>query len=575
MNSAYLIKDIKTTFEGGSNDAYPQWLTLFDGKIFFTAIDDSGNQELWSTDATEIGTKRVGDIGGLTSSDPMHLSASRYSLIFSAFTIEAGRELWYVNSGTQNLGELDEIRPGVSSSFPRDIKFLFEAPIFSALDNDGNRSLWRSDIGNEQFSIDHILPDNSLLTIFKDTIYFLANHQESGDALWKYNGSEFIKVFDYYPDSNDNTTVREIVPAGERLYFSASQVEQESDKLFFVGEGESEAQLIDSGESYDYLGPSDLIDVNGILYFTASTSYGRDLWRVRPESMTAELADPTNRSKGINRASDLTLSGNNIYYAGTYNFDKELWTYNLGTGSSSMVKEINESGDSLVRIDNQLTGFGNQLLFTAEDESHGEELWITDGTEAGTTRVTDINEGPRGSDINDIVILGDTAVFSAKSSEYGVELFGLNGEELETTQESILESYSSNIHSIAGKGKLKGTTDPDAFIFEIFDKFKKRNADKIIGYDSLQGDIIAIGQNAFPALSNDKEIIFATAKNKKELKLLSKEDNNIVYYEKKGHLYYDGNGSDKNWGNVDEGGLFAILKGRPELGADDIMLLPL
>ena len=58
-----------------------------------------------------------------------------------------------------------------------------------------------------------------------------------------------------------------------------------------------------------------------------------------------------------------------------------------------------------------------------------------------------------------------------------------------------------------------------------------------------------------------------------ELKQFSKEDYDFVYFEKKGLLFFDGNGAEKNWGNSSEGGLVAILKGKPELTAEDITLL--
>lgn len=54
---------------------------------------------------------------------------------------------------------------------------------------------------------------------------------------------------------------------------------------------------------------------------------------------------------------------------------------------------------------------------------------------------------------------------------------------------------------------------------------------------------------------------------------MSKEDYDFVYFEKKGRLYFDGNGSEKNWGNSGEGGLVAILKGKPDLTAEDLTLL--
>ena len=69
------------------------------------------------------------------------------------------------------------------------------------------------------------------------------------------------------------------------------------------------------------------------------------------------------------------------------------------------------------------------------------------------------------------------------------------------------------------------------------------------------------------------EINFVSTKSKKELMQLSKEDYDFVYFEKRGRLYFDGNGSDKNWGNINEGGLVAILKGKPLLTAEDITLL--
>ena len=60
---------------------------------------------------------------------------------------------------------------------------------------------------------------------------------------------------------------------------------------------------------------------------------------------------------------------------------------------------------------------------------------------------------------------------------------------------------------------------------------------------------------------------------KKEFKRLSKEDYDFVYFEKRGFLYFDGNDSGKMWGNKNEGGLFAILKGKPDLTVNDFKLL--
>ena len=145
--------------------------------------------------------------------------------------------------------------------------------------------------------------------------------------------------------------------------------------------------------------------------------------------------------------------------------------------------------------------------------------------------------------------------------------------EPELTLKPKLETYDGIIESVPGKGKLKGTKVGDAFTFSIFESFTKKAADKIIGFDSLQGDTIVVNPNAFPALQGVSEINFVSTRSKKEFKQLSKENYDFVYFKKKGRLYFDGNGAEKNWGNSSEGGLVAILRGNPELTVEDITLL--
>ena len=72
---------------------------------------------------------------------------------------------------------------------------------------------------------------------------------------------------------------------------------------------------------------------------------------------------------------------------------------------------------------------------------------------------------------------------------------------------------------------------------------------------------------------SEDEISFASASSKKELKNYSKQDIDFVYFESKGRLFFNGNGVKKGWGDDSEGGLFAILKGKPELSAEDFTLL--
>lgn len=127
------------------------------------------------------------------------------------------------------------------------------------------------------------------------------------------------------------------------------------------------------------------------------------------------------------------------------------------------------------------------------------------------------------------------------------------------------------IRSKKGKGKIRALMGSNIFYFDKFDVFAKKNADRIINFDPSLGDKIAFNELAFPGLKDQESITFATAKNKKNLKAASREGYDVVYYEKKGFLYHDGNGIQKNWGQKNEGGLFAKIDKGLDLSGNDFI----
>jgi ELWxxDGT repeat protein len=75
-------------------------------------------------------------------------------------------------------------------------------------------------------------------------------------------------------------------------------------------------------------------------------------------------------------------------------FSTELYVSDGTSAGTTLVKDINPNGSAHA---NSLTNFNGTLFFSADDGSHGYQIWRSDGTSSGTLMVTDINPGPPSS----------------------------------------------------------------------------------------------------------------------------------------------------------------------------------
>jgi ELWxxDGT repeat protein len=83
---------------------------------------------------------------------------------------------------------------------------------------------------------------------------------------------------------------------------------------------------------------------------------------------------------------------------------------------------------SLVNTGPQFILNTNQTLYVADDGINGRELWITDGTAAGTHLLKDINTGILSSNPDGVTTLGNgKAIFQANNGSNGYELWVTDG----------------------------------------------------------------------------------------------------------------------------------------------------
>jgi ELWxxDGT repeat protein len=87
---------------------------------------------------------------------------------------------------------------------------------------------------------------------------------------------------------------------------------------------------------------------------------------------------------------------------------------------------------------------GSEAYFTANDGTHGNELWKTDGTTAGTVMVADINPGSAGSYPGNLTNVNGELFFSATDGTHGYQLWKSDGTAAGTTMFADINRQPQN-----------------------------------------------------------------------------------------------------------------------------------
>jgi ELWxxDGT repeat protein len=135
-----LVADINP----GPDSSAPQLFTDVDGVLFFVADDGLTGAELWRSDGTAKGTRRVRDIApGSASSGPTALNAAKGKLYFQACrSLDTDCEPWQSDGTSIGTQPIADIAPGIASSRPQSFVLLDPLVLFSADDGSVGEEVW-------------------------------------------------------------------------------------------------------------------------------------------------------------------------------------------------------------------------------------------------------------------------------------------------------------------------------------------------------------------------------------------------------------------------------------------------
>jgi ELWxxDGT repeat protein len=428
----------------------PQDLVAAPGKngllnVFFSADDGNHGHELWQSDGTAQGTALVADINpGPAGSDPRGLAVLQAAqnpsasspvlstLLYTADDGVHGRQLWETDPVTGRTGLLQVINPGVpdphiANLTPRPVTRLPGAPggngylpaaaFFTAQDGKGDEQLWVTDgtaggtVLLRAFGPSHGPGDDvGNLTYLNGTLFFTADDGAGSVRLWKSDGTAA------------GTTL--VSPGGPAA-------------------------------------PASLNAWNGSLYFTAAGGSGGQLWRSNGTAAGTTLVTDVNPGGTGSRLAHLTGVSSPGFNAGALFFEsvdpthgKALWKSDGTAAGTLRLLVIDPHGQDTSA--DQLVNASGVLEFAAPDGSGGWGLWQSDGRPgAGTALVQDFHPGPGGAGPADLTFQPQQ---SGSFEENIPQLFftaddGSHGRELWQTFTDIPLSLNAN-----GFGGTEGTT---------------------------------------------------------------------------------------------------------------------
>lgn len=252
------------------------------------------------------------------------------------------------------------------------------------------------------------------LVVFNDKLYFTANDGgEQGRELWVSDGTEegTQMLVDLYPRSRRSSSPNFLTVAGDTLFFWAS--DSSSSRGLYKTDGTAAGTTFVTEIRANY----DPVALGDTLYFQSNHGgHGYELWKSDGTEAGTVLVKDVNPGAG-NGAGAPAVIGDRLFFSGTHpDSGQELWISD-GTeaGTQLLVDMVPGPGTAYPNTD--IVALDGKFYFRPSQHNTpgvGQELWVSDGTPAGTRVVRDINPGNPSASPRSLQAYRDQLYFVAK-----------------------------------------------------------------------------------------------------------------------------------------------------------------
>ena len=438
-------------FQLEGNGSLSDLTSLGDRAVFRVHRDAQGPFELWVTDGTAAGTHQI--VAALPGSFPYEMVSIGGAALFAVGDYPQTTQLWKTDGTAAGTVLVRDFAAGPGSSGPLAQAALGGGLIFSAQTGEHEAPLFRSDgtaagtrilSSNASFAHGFVQVGNRL--------FF-----GSSNGLWSTDGGgSTIKVasqiVSYEPlgvlgnkllFSGGDSIPSSLVGADLELWISDAAGTRRLKDInpFQVGTG-SHHSCIEAGSAP---GPGVVIG-GGLFVFAADDGInGRELWvsngtrqgtrliaNINPKRTTSdnECGPSTTTGLSSSPAGFVAFRGKAIFTADDGVRGRELWITDGTAAGTRRVRDLKPGAPGSNPHD--LTAFRGAVYFIAATPAKGEALWRTDGTTAGTVQVDDLLIGTLPSWAQDLTAAGDQLFFAATNEATGPELWASRGDATST-----------------------------------------------------------------------------------------------------------------------------------------------
>lgn len=325
--------------DNGLDKLWPIGFTAFKDRVYFSGVDAENGRELWATDGTQAGTVLVRNIafGNLTGNQPHsgapdNLTVLNGILYFNAYTAATGSEIWSSKGTAGETQLLEDLNVGFFGSSPTDFYGFGSKLIYTAESNSFTaRGVYAYDQSKDTHERLHkgFLDRAKYFSAYNDKVFFVSDAGRRG----------------WLSDGTTAGTQALTMPSGrpsvfQSIVFKNSLYVATSNGFYKLNDNTNTFEIVDASLN----NVASVQKYNGALFMSAKNT--------EIENIGAEL----------------------------YRFDGSAF---------SLVKDIAEGPANSDPYD--LYILNDHMIFTAQNEEMGRELWITDGTTAGTRLLVDIN----------------------------------------------------------------------------------------------------------------------------------------------------------------------------------------